>query len=65
MSKYILADYAIDKFLKLAEKNKKIAESENNIFYRGIAHGYLRAADMLLMMEAEKVQPIMKGHNDD
>lgn len=56
MSKYILAKYAIDKFQKLFDDKMKIATSENNEFYRGMAHGYLRAADMLRMMDAANVQ---------
>lgn len=61
MPKYIHAAYAIDKFQELSDKKMKIAASENNEFYRGMAHGYSRAADMLRMMDAADVQSVKHG----
>ena len=58
MAKYILADYAIKKFQDLANKKMELAESENSEFYRGVAHGYKRAADMIRMMESVNVKEV-------
>ena len=63
MSKYILANYAIDKFQKLSDKKMEIAISQKNEFYRGMSHGYTRAADVLRMMEFADVQPVDRWVN--
>lgn len=55
MAKYILASYAIDKFQKLSDKKMKLSHSE---FYRGLAHGYTRAADYISMMDYVDVEPV-------